>query len=131
ASYTIKNGKPEAKNPVVVGILIALSAFSLAESVHKPPVEKTNRTITHKEVEHERVSSAKREQGRFIPAALLGMTIASGSALQHQYRKKSRRRLQNGNLILGSISQQIQKGLSWRGRSTRTTMANRSKRRSL
>jgi len=127
AAYTIKNDKPEAKNPVVVGILIALSAFSLAESVYKPHIEKDNRTITHKEVGNERVGRAKRGHEGYIPA-VLGM-IASGSTLQRQYRK-SRRRLRNGNLILGNISQQIQKGLSLRGRSTRTTGANQSKRRS-
>lgn len=137
ASYTMKNDKLDGKNndkldgknSAVLSILLALSAFSLADVVYKRQFEKTHHTVTHKEVAPERVSSSKQGQGWQVPAALLGMTVAGGT-LQRRSRNKSRRSFQKLSSVLGSVFHQIRRVVPLRKHSPRTSLAYRSKRRS-
>jgi cation transport ATPase len=129
ASYTMKNDRLDGKNSAVLSILLALSAFSIADVVYKPQFEKTHRTVTQKEVAPERVSSSKQGQGWQVPAALLGMTVAGGT-LQRRSRNKSRRSFQKLSSVLGSVFHQIRRVVPLRKHSPRTSLAYRSKRRS-
>lgn len=104
ASFSIKKGKFTAKSPTVLSLLIATSAFSLAQSVYTSEVEKMNNTSSKKEEVSERVTSSKRGQGWQVPMAAVGMTVASGRIIQRRSRKRSRRGFQNPNSIWGSLS---------------------------
>jgi len=84
ASYTIKSGKPAAKNPVILSILIAVSSFSLADIYISHP----GRTPSKKGVSE--VLSSRQGQGwHFSPMAAVGM-MASGSVFQRRRQKLSR-----------------------------------------
>lgn len=129
ASFSIKKGESSAKSPTVLSLLIATSAFSLAQSVYTSQVEKMNNTSLKKEgVTAERVTRSRR-QGWQVPMATVGMTVASGSIIQRRSRNKSRLGFQSRNSIWRSLSHQIRTGLSLMLRSTRNVIAHQSKRR--
>ncbi|MUL36824.1 hypothetical protein [Gloeocapsopsis dulcis] len=86
ASYTIKSGKPAPKNPVVLSLLIAASAFSLASSVYNSTVDnqpsRTKETVS--------LISSNKQQWQ-LPMTLIGMVV-SGSLLQRRSPKNRRRK---------------------------------------
>lgn len=88
ASYKIKSGKPPAKNPVVLSLLIAASAFSLAGTAYNSKIDKINQPATKETAS--RVINFKKQQWQ-IPMSLIGM-VASGSGLQR--RSPNRRKKQ-------------------------------------
>ena len=87
ASYTIKSGKPAPKNPVVLSLLIAASAFSLVSSVYNSTVD--NQPAQTQETKSRVVSSNKQQWQ--LPMTLIGM-VASGSLLQRHSPKNRRRK---------------------------------------
>ncbi len=86
ASYKIKSGKPPAKNPVALSLLIVASAFSLAGGVYNSTVDKIHQPIKRES----RVISSKQQQWQ-LPITLIGM-VASGSWLQRHSQKRQRKR---------------------------------------
>lgn len=90
ASYTIKSGKPAPKNLVVLSLLIAVSAFSLAGSVYNSTIDKTNQTSRNRETVP-RIISSNKQQGWQLPMSLIGM-VASGSLFQRRSQQNRHRK---------------------------------------
>jgi cation transport ATPase len=90
ASYKIKSGKPPAKNPVALSLLIAASALSLAGTAYNS-VDKIHQPARRES----RVISSKKQQWQ-LPMTLIGM-VASGSLLQRRTKNRQRKRIKTTN----------------------------------
>lgn len=93
ASYKIKSGKPSAKNPVVLSLLIVASAFSVAGAMYNSTVDKLHQPAKRETAS--RVLSSKKQQWQ-IPMTLIGM-VASGSLLQRRSQNRRRKRVKSTN----------------------------------